>query len=163
MRRRALFFLMMGLALAGCGSSRVVKATDENPSARLTSIDDSIAKHSLTVTFSYVVPRRMPSHALTDDYWIRVKGDSIDSHLPFFGVSYRADLGQTGSPLSFKGLISGYQVVERHRDRRVLRVTTRHNMEQVDYYLTLGDSGYASLNVMSSAREGISFNGEVNL
>lgn len=158
--KNILYLTIFALTLSACTTvQRLERQQKEKTTGE--QVDDSIRQRTFTVDFTYVTPQRMTAHVLTTDYWIRISGDSIDSQLPYFGVAYRADLGQTESPLSFKGHISSYEIVERKSNRRTLRVRTARGIDQLDYYLTIGNTGNASLNVLSTDRESIGFNGEM--
>lgn len=98
---------------------------------------------------------------LTSEYFLKVKGDSLESHLPFFGVAFRAPFSSTVSPLSFISSDFDYSMVENKKGR--FDVTIRLNKPDDPNILNLSVSsgGYADLRVISTDRQAMSFYGEL--
>lgn len=158
----ALFFLAS--LLAACGASRLSETKALAAERRAEQVADSLHAGSYTVIFDYVVPHRMPPRHLTSTYSLRILGDSIESHLPYFGVAYRAgyDAGRV-SPLVFTGHIDHYRLTAEKKGNYTITFSTRHHSELMEYQLDVFGNGRATLQVHSSDRESISFNGEMQI
>ncbi|VAW16999.1 hypothetical protein MNBD_BACTEROID01-1988 [hydrothermal vent metagenome] len=94
---------------------------------------------------------------LTSEYTLQVKGDTIESFLPFYGVAYRAELHGEGG-IKFNTTAKNYKVKEK---KGRYEVSIKVNAPNDDYrlYLVVTSSGYATLNVNCNNRQSISFNG----
>ena len=77
------------IALTACSSSRLStqeKALIKQQQAQY--VVNSITESRFVIQVDRVTPRRGMSHALSYGYSLVVKGDTIISHLPYFGQAY---------------------------------------------------------------------------
>lgn len=158
--------LVLIIAIVSLISCTSVKNGSEKVSAeqKALQIHDSVEARTLKVTFNYVTPMRMPPHYLTTSYSIRLKGDTIDSYLPYFGRAYTSNPATNDrSPLSFKGTVQDLTTSKGRKGEYKLGITTRNDNEQIKFLLTIYPNGQAYLNVSSYNRETIDFNGEMDL
>ena len=156
-------FILLMLCLASCASSRSAEQKMQEATKVESQIADSVQNHSFTVTFNYVNSARFPITYLTSTYSLKMTGDSISSCLPYFGRAYEADYGSTDSPLSFNGHADNVKITRQKGNSYLIKFRTRNKLENFKYYLTIYNNGKASLNISSSAREPISFDGEMEL
>lgn len=98
---------------------------------------------------------------LTSIYTVSVQKDSLNSQLPYFGVAYRANLGDTGSPLTFISTDFDYEMKEGKRGGYTINIKINKPSDPNLMILSISDSGYATLQVNSINRQQISFNGYV--
>ena len=95
---------------------------------------------------------------LTSLYYLDFRGDSAEAHLPFYGVAYSVEYGGRNGGIMFerqKGEVKwetskhGYEVMAEVRVPRDL----------YQFHLSFTQAGYATLQVTSQNRQGISFTG----
>lgn len=156
--------LVIACCVTACVTPTNTVARRQIEEKALQQISDSINNRSLTVEFDYVIPRTFPPQHLTANYYVRIDGDSLTSYLPFFGRAYRADYNnQTQSPLSFEGHVS--ELAATHTKKGSMRITlkTKRDMEALTYNLEIFANGKATLDVLSTDRESISFNGQTQM
>ena len=97
---------------------------------------------------------------LTTEYDLRVIGDSMITYLPYFGRAYTAPLpGSTGG-INFTSTDFAYSVSEKKKGGWEIRITPSGN-DVRQLFLTVSESGYATLQVLSTNRQSISYNGYV--
>ncbi len=162
--KKLCFWVFMMLVVVGCGTARTAEERATADLLTAQSVSDSIARRSFTIEIDYVSPNRLPSHPLTSQYWLRLKGDTLESFLPYFGVAYRARLGEEGwSPLDFTGPVESFAVSPMKRDGQRIRMVTRRQTDRLTYQLELFSNGRATLYVTSDDRESISFTGNMIL
>lgn len=159
-------FVILAIVI-GLGSCATAKdkaqrlAEERRDMARLS---DSLSVRTLTIDFDYVIPQRMLPRHLSSNYSVRIQGDSVFSYLPFFGVAYDTDFSNRDrSPLDFQERLSEYDVSQPKTDRFDVTLVTRRNRENLIYRIEIFGNGRATLNVNSSSRESISFNGTAKL
>ncbi|PSL44842.1 uncharacterized protein DUF4251 [Chitinophaga niastensis] len=98
---------------------------------------------------------------ITPDYNVAVTTDSIVSYLPFFGRAYNAPIGETRSPLDFKSKSFDYKVTPGKKDGWSITIKPKDKTSVQSMNFTVSSEGYASLQVTSTDRSAISFNGYV--
>lgn len=97
---------------------------------------------------------------LTSEYGVKVKGDSIDSYLPFFGRVYRAEFGiQTG--LRFEDRIVQRQMKRAKKNYYEVDLIIKRHMENLFYSFDIYDNGKVTLLVRSDNRDTMYFSGDL--
>jgi Domain of unknown function (DUF4251) len=100
--------------------------------------------------------------SITPDYNLTVSTDSIVSYLPFFGRAYTStDYGSTKSPLDFKTLSFDYSATPGKKDGWSVTIKPKDKRSIQSMNLTVSSEGYASLQVTSTDRSAMSFNGYI--
>lgn len=98
---------------------------------------------------------------LNSEYFLRVNKDSLESHLPYYGVAYQARFGSTESPLHFTS--TDFSLTMKESKRGLIEITIRpkkpDDPDQISLSVTSG--GYATLRVISMNRQPISFYGTI--
>lgn len=162
--RNVMFVLLASVLMLSCATGQT--ASEKKAAARQlqSQIEDSINRRTIKVTVNYANPLRMPPRHLTADYSIALRGDTVTSWLPYFGVAHRADISNdSASPLIFKEKAYDVKVVKGRRGAYDITFATRHRSEMLEYRLSVFPNGNAMLNVTSSDRDAISFDGDVDV
>jgi len=107
-----------------------------------------------------MTPRRGPSRTLPNDWSLEVRGDTLVSYLPYFGVAYEPLFGEDKG-LNFTAPIKTYEDKGFSKGKRSIHLQVNNNSETFDYYLEVSDEGYATIDVIPRKREGISFSGQM--
>lgn len=145
-------------ACATTAETRERRAAEQQRIAQ--AVEDIVASGDFTVEMNYVNPQRMRSKMLTGEYGVTVKGDSIDSYLPFFGRVYRAEFGiQTG--LRFEDKIAQRQVKRARKDYYEVDLVVKRHMEHLFYSFDIYDNGKVTLMVRSDNRDTMHFSGDL--
>jgi hypothetical protein len=90
-----------------------------------------------------------------------VLGDSIVSFLPYFGRAYSAPLDPTKGGIQFTSTDFEYDQTARNKGGWIINIKPRDVQDVRQLTLTVTQSGSASLQVISTNRQGISFNGRI--
>ncbi|ANE52729.1 DUF4251 domain-containing protein [Flavisolibacter tropicus] len=107
-----------------------------------------------------VTPSRGGARQLTSEYDLRLLGDSLVAYLPYFGRAYSAPIDIKESGLQFTSTNFGYELSTRKKGWDVvMRPKDVSSIQQL--VLMVSSSGRATLQVTSTNREPISFNGQV--
>jgi len=112
-------------------------------------------------------PQRGGSKQLTSDYDVRVVKDTVKTFLPYFGRSFVAPApGSTEGGIKFtttnfsytstQNKKGGWDIVIKPKDKNV---TDWRDVDQLTF--NISTSGYATLRVISSNRDAISFDGYI--
>lgn len=146
------------IAIAAC-------STQKEKQARL-SLVDSLLK---TNNFKFVAQQANPLRAglvsqrlqqLGGSYYLMVSKDTIDSYLPYFGVAQSAPYGSTDNGIQFITTDFEYNKKETEKGFEITIVPKKTDKAN-KMFLSISESGSATLNVNSNNRDAISFNGTI--
>lgn len=117
---------------------------------------------------NYALPMRGGQKNLTSDYDLRVTQDTVEAYLPYYGRAYSApnDIYTNDGGIKFKihkfsydskpAKKGGWVIIIKPKDSNI---SDWKNVQQMT--LTISTSGYAMLQVSSTSRDPISFNGYI--
>lgn len=94
-------------------------------------------------------------------YSVKVTSDSVISNLPFFGRSFTATPGSSESPLVFTSTKFDYTVTDRKKGGWDITIKPRDTDKIQQMMLTIFPNGNASMRVISTSRDPMSFQGVV--
>ena len=154
----------MCLVVASCSSSRLTpqeKALIKQQQAQY--VINSITDSHFVIQVDRITPRRGMGHALSYGYSLVVKGDTIISHLPYFGQAYSLPLNG-GAGLNFEAKIDDIQAVRNNKKSfNRIEITTHNSEDTFLYIVEVFDNGKAHIEVRSRRRETISFDGYLDM
>jgi len=115
--------------------------------------------------YTFIPQSAMPSHGpvktLTADYQLKIRSDTLESYLPYFGRAYTASISSTESPLDFKTEGFKYSKIDSKKGGWIITITPQNGGDARRFILSISRDGYASLQVISNNREPILFNGYI--
>ncbi len=100
---------------------------------------------------------------LTDDYSVKIKNDSVIGLLPYYGASYNAQINVTDGGLKFASAKFDYSFVEKKKGKCEITIRPKDDRTVQVMYLTVFSDGSAQLQVSSTNKEPMSFNGYVSV
>ena len=106
-----------------------------------------------------VTPLRGNFRNLTSQYDVRVTKDSLISYLPYFGQAYSMPINQTKSSLDFTSTSFSYSFSPYKKDGWYITIKPKDKTQVRQYFFTVFNNGKASLSVISTSKDQISFNG----
>ncbi len=135
------------------------KATEKEEARKRT--ENLIESKNWMFEARHMLPSRGPSRPLTTYYGVIFKDNELESFLPFFGRAYRADYGSMKSPLDFTSEVDSYSIEKWKKGGWIIKISLRNKIDVLNYVFTIGDNGTASLDLSSTDREHISYQGEI--
>jgi hypothetical protein len=108
-----------------------------------------------------VTPLRGNFRNLTSSYDVSVTKDSMVSYLPFFGRAYNPPINPNELALEFTSTNFSYSVSPHKKNGWDITIKPKDKADIQQYLFTVFDNGRASLNVTSTSRDAITFNGYV--
>jgi hypothetical protein len=133
---------------------------------RAQALDKAMAKQLVeSKKFVFKVQTVMPTGAsniqVTSEYDIKLNGDSLTSYLPYFGRAYSApEYGQSGG-LNFTSTEFEYSTSSKKKGGWNITIKPSDTRDVRQLYLSIGETGYASLQVISNNRQPISYYGYI--
>lgn len=101
----------------------------------------------------------MPGRQLTSDYELKVSKDTVEAYLPFFGKTNSIPGSLSDNGINFKATDFKYTLQEKKKGGWNIKITLKDAGETKQLSLTVSATGYATLQVTSTNREFITFNG----
>lgn len=157
-RQLTLYTLAIGLLALGNSASA-------QQSSRKTDRQQRIS--GLVETGRYVFKARsaqsMSGHVrqLTSAYDLAITPDTLTAYLPYFGRAYSAPMDPSKGGIQFTSTHFEYQVDSLKKGGWSVAIRPKDVPEVQRLFLTISPDGYGSLNVTSSQRQPISFNGVI--
>lgn len=124
-------------------------------------LQDIITKKQFTFLAETAVPSNFRSRPLSFGYDVQVAPDSVISHLPYFGRAYSAQIDPTKGGIQFISTDFNYQVEEKDKGGWIVTILPKDYSDVQQMYLHVTESGYATLQVVSTFRQPISFHGRI--
>ncbi|MEO9021501.1 MAG: DUF4251 domain-containing protein [Ginsengibacter sp.] len=147
--------LILSFALSQCSSSqKVVKLTSSD-------IKNMIDSSHFIFVAERVIPLRGSTRYLTSRYDVVVKKDSLDCYLPYFGRAYQAPIDPTKGGIQFTSVNFSYQINTKNKNQWKITINPADNPDVQQLYFNIFDNGNANLNVVSTHRDAISFDGYI--
>src|SRR5690554_1448555 len=109
---------------------------------------------------THALPLGGGSIFLNHSYEAEIKGDTLISYLPFYGVAYRVEYGGRNSGFDFTQPIEEYN---HKKDRKGYRVNfdVKNKIDHLNYSLQISEQGNATLVITSTNRQAITFYGHI--
>jgi Domain of unknown function (DUF4251) len=127
--------------------------------------DKAAALKSLVESGNYVfkaqsaMPMSGRVRQLTDDYTLKITKEKVACDLPYFGRAYTAPMDPSQGGIRFSSAVFDYTITPGKKDgwQVLIKPTDYRDVQQLA--LSITSSGYATLQVISTSRQQISFNG----
>ena len=126
--------------------SATAQSRSEKKAQTERNVREAINADHYKINVDYMQPMKGRSRALTSDYSIEIRNDSVFSYLPYFGVAYNVPYGG-GKGLIFNAPITGY----------------RKESLKYEYSLTIYSDGSANIHIQPMNRQAISYSGELDI
>jgi hypothetical protein len=156
--------LFIGINVAGA-QTKPTKA--EKKAAEQAAIKAMIDAQNFVFKANYALPMRGGSRSLTSDYDLVVSKDTIVSFLPYFGRAYVAPtISPTDGGIKINTTKFSYSSTTKKSGNWLIIIKPKEkNMadwrDVQTFTLNISSNGYGSLQVISTNRDPISFNGYV--
>lgn len=132
----------------------------ERQEKRMEEVKNMILDKSFVFVPTHAMPLGGGSIQLSYTFEAEVKGDSIFSYLPFYGVAYHVEYGGRNSAFDFSLPIENYEMEEEDKGYQIT-LEVKNKMDYITYSLFISEMGYATLNVTSTNRQAISYYGRI--
>lgn len=98
---------------------------------------------------------------LTYSFSFKINGDSVISYLPYYGRAFVAPVYPSDGPLTFTSTDFTYSVTKSDDKKQELIIETKDRTYNNKFYFTIFNDGTASLQVTSTDRQPITYQGRV--
>ena len=107
------------------------------------------------------MPMSGPTRQLNYDYDLKVSKDTINAYLPYFGRAYTAPMDPTQGGIQFISKDFEYTVTPGKKQGWDIVIKPKDVQDVQLMNLSVSSEGYATLQVTSTSKQPISFNGVI--
>ena len=150
--------LLMVLLTACNTGNRMAKAERQAEISR--QVLASVEERQFTIAVDWMKPLRGMSKHLSYGYELKLKGDELDSYLPYVGEAQRLPYGG-GKGLNFKATVENYSCVQTSGNCYLIEFNVTNDEDTYHYRIDLFSSGKALIDVWGRERDAISYQGEM--
>lgn len=152
---RLIAILSLVLATA-CG---ITRKTPQEKEAEARRVQEMLDSRSYTIDIDYMIPLRGSGKPVSV-HSLKVSGDTLKSHLPYFGEARMVPYGG-GKGLNFEEKISSYTDSKASSEKRTITIAVKNEEDSYIFTLTVYDSGDADIHVHCGNRDDISYHGSL--
>ena len=149
------------LALAGFTTTYGQEVNENKNLKRSSEIQDLINSKNYVFVAQTAIPIGGRAINLTSPYEVRVSGDTVASDLPYFGRAFVAPMNPSEGGIRFTSTNFNYKVKGRKKGGWDISILPKDSKDVRQMLLTVSESGYGTLQVVSNNRQQISYNGYV--
>lgn len=146
------------LAMTSCGSSQ----SAAQKQAKAQEIRQKIEDSRFTFNATYAYPTGFRSIYLSPYYNLKVSRDTVEAYLPYYGRAYTAPINPSEGGIKFTSTKFDYKVSEgKRKGSWIIAIKPNATERDLSLFLEIWENGSARLDVSSSDRQPISFQGEI--
>jgi Domain of unknown function (DUF4251) len=136
-------------------------STKENKTSKESSVKNLVDAKSYVFIAQTVLPVSGRVRQLTSYYDLKVSKDTVVTDLPYFGRAYTAPIDPSEGGINFTSTNFDYTTIERKKGGWDVSIKPKDTKDVQQLFLYISEKGYATLQVTSNNRQGISFNGYI--
>lgn len=132
----------------------------ERQEKKMEEVQKIIEEKNYKFNATHAMPIGGGSIYLNYSYDVQVTGDTVSSYLPFFGVAYHLEYGGRDSGFDFTLPVKNYEY-EKEEEGYLIQFDVKKDMDNISFTFHISRLGYATLNVISTNRQAISYYGRI--
>ncbi len=124
-------------------------------------VEQAISQRRMTIEVDHMQTQRYGNHRVTSDFCLKLRGDTLESYLPFFGQAYSLPYGSPSQGLNFTSPIYGFRQSTTNNGATCMEMDVRSNEDRFYYRVDIYPNGKAYIFVRPQERDFVSFDGEL--
>lgn len=162
MKTRNQILILLLAMLVGVVPALSAQSKKEKKEQKKEAVKQLIVSENYKINVNSALPMRGRSIPLTSSYSLEIRNDSVFSHLPYYGRAYSVPYGG-GSGLIFKAPIKEYTMKMDKKGTADIEFSARNPEDFYQFRAKVFSNGSASIDVTMQNRQGISFQGELEM
>ena len=150
--------LLMGFVLVGCATQQE-RAEKRNEIRG--AVAEAVESQQIRIGISWMNTLKYGSKSVTPDFFLELKGDTLNSYLPYMGQAYRPTMPSQSEGLNFEVPAQSVKKSHPKNNKWIYEISARTNEDNYKYVVEIYDTGKATIHVSSTSRDPISFDGEL--
>jgi len=167
MKKLAKLMVVSILIFTGWQTAGAQNSRSQRKAEKQAEVKKMVDNSNFSFEANYAIPQGSATRVLTSTYDLKIRKDSVTAFLPYFGVAHLAPpIGSDDGGIKFTSTNfnykqrelkkGGWEITIKPRDKDI---TDWKDVQQM--ILNVSPEGYASLLVISSNRDPISFQGDI--
>ena|SRR5438552_4442238 len=128
---------------------------------KMTAVKNMVESQQYIFKAQFVFPMTGSQRTLTSDYDLIVSKSTVTSYLPYFGRAYSAPIDPSQGGIKFNSTKFQYIKEDGKKDGWDITIIPKDASDVQKLYLHISSNGYATLQVTSTNRQAISFDGRI--
>lgn len=124
-----------------------------------TAITEAVSKRRLHIDVSWMNTLKFGSKMVSSDFFLELRGDTLQSYLPYMGQAYQATMTTPSQGLNFVVRTKGIHESRPKKNFTQLEMEARTDEDNYRYIIEIYDTGKANIRVHSIHRDPVSFEG----
>jgi hypothetical protein len=124
-------------------------------------IKEMVESQSYSFEAQSAMPLGMRTRQLSYGYELKVKKDTIDANLPYFGRVYSATPGSSDGGIKFTTMDFTCKTEPAKKDGWNITINLKNAGDTRQMMLYISSAGYSTLQVISNSKQSISFSGYI--
>ncbi|MBS1665733.1 MAG: DUF4251 domain-containing protein, partial [Bacteroidetes bacterium] len=149
------------LPSAANAQSSTTQSPADKKAAQLAAVKDLVESQNYVFKAQTVMPMAGSTRQLTSDYSLKVTKENIVSYLPYFGRAYTAPMDPSKGGIQFTSKDFDYTLTPGKKQGWTILIKPKDYRDVQQMTLSISSAGYATLQVTSTNRQPISFNGQI--
>jgi len=149
--------LLIVLAAISAGAVHAQKSNDKTAA-----IKQLVESQNYDFIAQSAMPMGGRTRQLTPDYDFKVTKTKITAYLPYFGRAYTAPMDPTQGGINFSITAFNYTATPRKKGGWDISIKPGDAKDVQQLFLSISETGYATLQVTSTNRQAISFSGYID-
>jgi len=137
------------------------ESKQDRENAKIAQIKNLVDSQNYVFIAQSALPMSGRTRQLTSDYDLKVTPTVITSYLPYFGRAYTAPIDPSQGGIQFTSKDFEYTAVPRKKGGWDIEIKPKDYRDVQQLSLSVSETGYATLQVTSTNRQPISFNGYI--
>ena len=128
---------------------------------RIANITEKVESGDYTFVPQTVLPMGGKAVDLNYSFYLKVRKDTIESHLPYYGRAYVAPFPSENGGITFVSTDFNYTISDKEKGTWNAHIGLNDSQKRHKLSLKIGDTGYTTLTVLDNNRQSISFYGKI--
>lgn len=156
----ALAMVTVALLSNGCATSQT---RAERKAQTQQAVAEALTNRHLRIDIRSMSTLRYGTRPVSYGFYLTLKGDTLESYLPYVGQVYRTTVYSTSQGLNFEAPILSYRETHPKADFSRIELQVKTSEDVYVYILEVYDTGKAWIRVRAQNRDGISFDGDCDV
>ena len=158
MKKVLLYVVVTSFWLVGCATQQ--ERAEKREQVR-GAVAEAVESQQIRIGISWMNTLKYGSKSVTPDFFLELKGDTLNSYLPYMGQAYRPTMPSQSEGLNFEVPVQQVRKSHPKNNRWQLEILARTNEDNYKYLIDILDTGKATIHVSCANRDPISFDGEL--
>lgn len=152
--------VVTALTIMGCATSQ---ERAERLARTQQAVNEAIAARNLKIDITSMSTARYGTRMTSSGFYLKLKGDTLDSYLPYMGQVYQSAVYPSPQGLNFEEPILSYRETRPKSSYTRIELSAKTQEDRYYFVIDVFDSGRAMIRVRGERRDPISFDGDCDV